>query len=164
MGIKGFFKRMFHKRPQSKRLSYTVTFKTDLEDTRDGRMILISEPLNIDQRSCYAFRNMLNQKCESVAFIDQYDKTTVKIYPCTTQMNNHAVFIYNPREPEEYGKLMFIVPKIETIGDRQLKVVAEVGNFNRYTNGAYRDFALRGQTVTFTIKYRPIVTEESEVH
>lgn len=162
MGIKGFFKRIFHKRPRSKRLSYTVRFKNELEDTNDGRMILISEPLNIDQRSCYAFRIMLNHKCESVTFIDQYDKTTMKTYPCTAQMNNHVVFINNPREPKEYGKLMFIIPKIEIIGDRQLNVVAEVGDFNRCMSGGYRDFSLLGQTVTFTIKYRPIVTEESE--
>ena len=97
---------------------------------------------------------MLNHVCESVSFIDQYNKTTTKIYTCTAQLKNHVIFINNPREPENYGKLMFIIPKIDSIGDKFLKVVAEVGDFNRCLGtGAYRDFALRGQTVTFTIKY-----------
>jgi hypothetical protein len=97
---------------------------------------------------------MLNHKCLSVSFIDQYDKITEKTYPCTAQTNNHVIFINNPREREEYGKLMFIVPKIDTIGDKTLKVLAEVGDFNRCLSGGYKDFALRGQTVTFTLKYR----------
>lgn len=156
MGVKSFFKRIFKKQPPSKKMRFTVTFKTDLEDTKDGRMILMSEPLMIDQNTCYEFRNMLNHKCESVSFIDQYDRTTVKVYPCATQMNNHVVFINNPRERENYGKIMFIVQKIDTIGDKPLKVMAEVGDFNRCLSGAYKDFALRGQTVTFTIKYRSV--------
>lgn len=156
MGIKSFFKRIFKKQPPSKKIRFTVTFNTDLEDTKDGRMILMSEPLMIDQNTCYEFRNMLNHKCESVSFIDQYDRTTVKVYPCTMQMSNHVVFINNPRERENYGKLMFIIQKIDTIGDKHLKVMAEVGDFNRCLSGSYKDFALRGQTVTFTIKYRSV--------
>ena len=154
MGIKGFFKRIFKKRPPSRKLTFTVTFKTELEDTNDGRMILASEALPITQNACYEFRNMLNHECISVTFIDQYDKTTTKVYPCTVQTNIHAIFINNPRERENYGKLMFAVPKIDAVGDKALKVLAEVGDFNRCSTGAYRDFALRGQTVTFTLKYR----------
>jgi hypothetical protein len=156
MGIKGVFKRIFRGKPRTKKLTYTITFKTELEDTRDGRMILLSEPLVIDQNTCYGFRNMLNNKCESVTFLDQYDKVTIKTYPCAAQTSDHVVFINNPIERTEYGKIIFIIPKIETIGDHHLKVVAEVGDFNRCLTGSYRDFALRGQTVTFTIKYRPI--------
>ena len=154
MGIKGFFKRLFKKHLPSRKLRFTVTFKNELEDTNDGRMILISEPLSITQNTCYAFRNMLNHECLSVTFIDQYDKITEKTYPCTAQSNNHVVFINNPRERENYGKLMFIIQKIDTVGDKTLKVLAEVGDFNRCLAGSYRDFALRGQTVTFTLKYR----------
>lgn len=153
MGIKGFFKRLFKTHPSSRKLRFTVTFKTDIEDTNDGRMLLLSEPLLITQNLCYEFRNMLNHTCISVSFIDQYDKVTKKTYPCMTQTSNHAIFINNPRDREEYGKLMFIVPKIDTIGDKTLKVLAEVGDFNRCLSGAYRDFSLRGQTVTFTVKY-----------
>ena len=154
MGLKGFFKRLFKKQPPSRKLTFTVTFKTDLEDTNDGKMILLSEPLPITQNLCYEFRNMLNHTCLSVSFIDPYDKLTEKTYPCTAQTNNHAIFINNPRERDHYGKLMFIVPKIDATGDKSLKVLAEVGDFNRCLSGAYRDFALRGQTVTFTLKYR----------
>ena len=153
MGIKGFFKRLFNKKPPSKKLTFTVTFKTDLEDSKDGKMILMAEPLMLNQETCYEFRNMLNHKCVSVSFIDQYDKVTVKTYPCTVQVKNRVVFINNPREPENYGKIMFIIQKIDNIGDKPLNVVAEVGDFNRCFSGAYRDFSLRGQTVTFTIKY-----------
>ena len=156
MGIKSFFKRLFNKPSPSKKLTFTVTFKTELEDTNDGRMILMTEPLIINQDTCYEFRNMLNHKCESVSFIDQYDKVTVKTYPCTTQVKNHVIFINNPREREDYGKIMFIIQKIDNIGDKPLNVVAEVGDFNRCLSGTYRDFSLRGQTVTFTIKYRSI--------
>ena len=154
MGIKRFFKRIFKKRPPSRKLRFTVTFKTDLEDTNDGRMLLVSEPLPITQNTCYEFRNMINHECISVAFVDQYDRTTIKSYPCTAQTNNHVVFINNPKERENYGKLLFVIPKIDTVGDKALKVLAEVGDFNRCLSGSYRDFALRGQTVTFTIKYR----------
>lgn len=156
MGIKSFFKRLFDKRPPSKKLTLTVTFKTELEDSKDGRWILMAEPLMINQDTCYEFRNMLNHKCESVSFIDQYDKVTVKTYPCTSQVNNHVIFINNPKERENYGKIMFIIQKIDNIGDKPLNVLAEVGDFNRCLSGAYRDFSLRGQTVTFTIKYRSI--------
>ena len=156
MGIKRFFKRLFNKSPPSRKLTFTVTFKTELEDSKDGKMILMAEPLIIDQERCYEFRNMLNHKCESVSFIDQYDKVTVKTYPCTAQVKNHVVFINKPREREHYGKLMFIVQKIDSIGDKPLNVIAEVGDFNRCLSGGYRDFSLRGQTVTFTIKYRSV--------
>lgn len=156
MGIKEFFTKFFKKRPQSKKLRLTITFKTELEDTQDGRMILMAEPLMINQNTCYEFRNMLNHVCESVTFIDQYDKSTVKTYPCTTQANNHVVFINNARERENYGKIMFIIQKIDIIGDKPLKVIAEVGDFNTCLSGAYRDFALRGKTVTFTIKYHTV--------
>jgi hypothetical protein len=154
MGINGFFKRLFKKHPPSRKLRFTITFKTNIEDTDDGRMLLLSEPLLITQDFCYEFRNMLNHKCISVSFIDQYDKITEKTYPCTAQTKDYAIFINNPREHENYGKLMFIVPKIDTIGDKALKVLAEVGDFNRCLSGTYRDFSLRGQTVTFTLKYR----------
>lgn len=162
MSIKSFFKRLFHKRAPSRKMRFTVTFKNELEDTEDGRMVLAAEPLPLDVRTVYAFRNMLNHRCESLSFIDQYDKETVKVYPCTTQMQNHCVFINNPREREKYGKIMFAIPKIETVGDKQLRVIAEVGDFNRCLNGTYRDFALRGQTVSFTIKYRPINETEED--
>ena len=161
MGIKGFFKRLFSGKPRSRKLRYIITFKSELEETGDGRMILISEPLTIDQNTCYGFRNMLNNKCESITFLDQYDKCTIKTYPCATQTSEYVIFINNPRDRTEYGKIMFMIPKIETIGDHRLKVVAEVGDFNKCLNGAYRDFAFRGQTVTFTIKYRPIVDDPS---
>lgn len=154
MGLKGFFKRLFKKHPPSRKLTFTVTFKTDIEDSNDGRMLLFSEPLPITQDLCYEFRNMLKHTCLSVTFIDQYDKLTEKTYPCTAQTNDHVVFINNPRERENYGKLLFIVPKIDTTGDKSLKVLAEVGDFNRCLSSGYRDFALRGQTVTFTLKYR----------
>jgi hypothetical protein len=153
MSLRSIFKRWFHKKPKSRKLRFTVSFKTELEDTNDGRMILMSEPLAVNQNICYEFRNMLNHICESVSFIDQYNKTTTKIYPCTAQSRNCVIFINNPLEPKDYGKLMFIIPKIDSVDDKFLKVVAEVGNFNRCLSGAYRDFALRGQTVTFTIKY-----------
>lgn len=156
MGIKGSFRRLFNKQPPSRKLTFTVTFKTDTIDGNDGRVLLCSEPLPITQNTCYEFRNMLNHTCISVSFIDQYDKVTEKIYPCTAQTNDHVVFINNPRERENYGKLMFIVPKIDTDGDKSLKVLAEVANFNYCLSTGFRDFALRGQTVTFTIKYRSV--------
>lgn len=156
MGVKSFFKQLFNKSPPSKKLTFTVTFKTELEDSKDGKMILMAEPLMINQDTCYEFRNMLNHKCESVSFIDQYDKSTIKTYPCTAQSKNYVVFINNPRECEHYGKIMFMIQKIDSIDDRPLNVIAEVGDFNRCLSGAYRDFSLRGHTVTFTIKYRSV--------
>ena len=160
MGIKSFFSRLFSKKPPSRKLQFTVTFKTEPEDVRDGRTFLISEPSPINQQKCYEFRNMLQYDCESVTFIDPKDNTTIKTYQCTAQTDNYVVFINNTGTRENYGKLMFIVQKIDSVGDKSLKVIAEVGDFNRYILGYYRDFALRGQTVTFTLKYRVLIDDD----
>ena len=156
MGFKKFLKRLFHRSPKSRHFRFTVTFKSEIEDnTNDPAWILKANPITVDDEWCYNFRKMLTQEVTSISFLDQHDKTTTKTYPCTMQATNHVVFINNPPDPKQYGKILIIIPKIDIVeSEKRLNVLAEVGNFNRTISGSYSDYSMVGQTVTFDIKYR----------
>ncbi len=153
MGIKGFFKKIFKKKHKTRHFHITVTFKTELSENNGSTWILSSEPITVDDEWCYAFRSVLKYKVLNVSFIDQYDKIATRTYNCVMQNSNRMMFVNNTRIPEEYGKILMVVPKIENVGEKKFMVMAEVGDFERVLSGAYKDFSLIGKTVDFDIKY-----------
>ena len=153
MGIKGFFKKIFGKKHKSRHFHVTVTFKTELSESKGTAWLLASEPIIVDDEWCYAFRSILKYKVLNVSFIDQHDRISKRTYNCVMQHNNRMIFVNDTRDPEEYGKILMVVPKIENVGEKKFMVMAEVGDFERVLNGAYRDFSLIGKTVDFDIKY-----------
>ena len=154
MGIKGFFKRIFGKKHKHRHFHVSVTFKKELNEYTGSKQLLSSEPITVDDAWCYAFRSMLKYKVLSVSFIDQYDKAITKTYNCIMQQSDRLLFINETKVPEEYGKILMIVPNIEIVGEKKLKVIAEVGDFDLpISGGEYRDFSLIGKTVNFDIKY-----------
>ena len=154
MGIKEFFKRMFGKKHKSRHFHVTVTFKKELSENNNGTTwLLASEPITVNDEWCYAFRSVLNYKVLNVSFIDQYDRVSKRTYNCVMQHHNRLIFVNDTRIPEEYGKILMVVPRIENVGEKKFMVMAEVGDFERVLNGAYKDFSLIGKTVNFDIKY-----------
>ena len=162
MGVGGFFKSIFRIRKKTRHFHVTVTFKTSLSENTGSAWLLSSEPMSVDDTWCYNFRNILKYKVLHVSFIDQSDKITKKTYKCTMQDTNRLIFINESRVPEEYGKILMTVPKIERVGNKKFIVMAEVGDFEKALNGAYKDFSLIGKTVSFDIKYKRELIQEEE--